>query len=97
VRKLRRVFTRTYFVRFFEPSDRLEAEKSRIISLCAIVCKISLSFRTASVDSGLPITSRSGLKRWTSSRYRQLASGGIEDRIDAMFPPVFKPKRVPRS
>jgi hypothetical protein len=40
--------TRTYFVRFFEPSDRLEATKSRKISLCAIVCKNSLGFRTAS-------------------------------------------------
>jgi hypothetical protein len=27
----------------------------------------------------------------------QLARGGIEDRIEAMFPPVFKPKIVPRS
>ena len=27
----------------------------------------------------------------------QLASGGIDDRIEAMLPPVFKPKIVPRS
>ena len=44
--------TRTYFVHFFEPSDRLEAKKSRKISLCAIVCKNSPGFRTASADSG---------------------------------------------
>ena len=53
VGKLQRVFTRTYFVRFFEPWGRLEAKISRKISLCAIVCKISLSFRTAS-PSGHP-------------------------------------------
>src|SRR6516164_8909948 len=40
---------RTYFVHFFEPSDRLEAKKSRKISLCAIVCKNSRGFRTASL------------------------------------------------
>ena len=27
----------------------------------------------------------------------QLASGGIEDRIEATLPPVFRPKIVPRS
>ena len=27
----------------------------------------------------------------------QLASGGIEDKIEATLPPVFKPKIVPRS
>jgi len=47
VRKLRRVFTRAFFVRFFEASDRLEVKKSRKISLCAIAYKISLSFHTA--------------------------------------------------
>jgi hypothetical protein len=47
VRKFLRVFTQTYFVRFFEPSDRLEAKKSRQISLCSTSRRISPSFRTA--------------------------------------------------
>src|SRR6516162_1334230 len=51
VRKLRRVFRRTYFVRFFEPSDRLEAKKSRQIWLCSTRRRISPSFRTASTPS----------------------------------------------
>ena len=47
-----RPYRETYSVRFFEPSDRLEAKKSRKISLCAIVCKNSRGFRTASVEGG---------------------------------------------
>src|ERR1700751_3521306 len=52
VRKLLRVFTRTYFVRFFEPSERSEARKSRRISLCSASRRKSPCFRTASVESG---------------------------------------------
>src|SRR5271168_2364327 len=59
-RKLQSVSTRTYFVRLLEPSDRLGARKSREISLSAIACKISLSFRTASVDSDRPVAHQPG-------------------------------------
>jgi hypothetical protein len=66
VRKLQRVFSRTYFVRFFEPPNRLEAKKSQRISLCAIVCKNSLGFCTASVHI-VPSASRrimAGICAW---------------------------------
>ena len=51
VGKLYRVFKRIRFVRFFELSDPSEAKKSRKILLCAVFCKISLSFRAASAES----------------------------------------------
>jgi hypothetical protein len=38
------------------------------------------------------------LREFLSERLQgQLASGGIEDKIEATLPPVFKPKIVPRS
>jgi hypothetical protein len=60
VRKLLRVFTRTYFVRFFEPSERSEARKSRRISLCSASRRKSPCFRTASVE----LTSSPRRRQW---------------------------------
>lgn len=47
--------------------------------------------RSQSAGSG-PITFACGL-----SRYGQRTTGGMDERIDWMLPPVFKPKMVPRS
>jgi hypothetical protein len=41
----------------------LEATKSRKISLCAIVCKNSLGFRTASVERDPPTTVQEAVER----------------------------------